>query len=219
MKISIKTEFIPVLLVLLSLILGVYFYAHFPEKVAVHWNFAGQADNYAGRMQGAFAIPFMMTFMYGLFLLFPAVDPKRDRYKEFEKYFRIFRSVIIAVIFTVYIASGLSNMGYAVNIGPVVAGAIGLLMIVLGNFMGKIKNNWFMGIRTPWTLASENVWNKTHRLGGWLFIVFGLVIILAPYLPYKLATILFIISIALMVLGTTVYSYCLYLKEQNGKKL
>ncbi len=219
MKISKRTEFLPVLLVILSVSFGMYFYAHFPDRVAVHWNFAGRVDGYAGRLQGAFAIPLMMTVMYGLFLLFPAIDPKRDRYAEFEKYFRVFRSAIIMVIFAIYLAMGFSNLGYGVKIGPVVAGIIGILMIVLGNYMGKIKNNWFMGIRTPWTLSSENVWNKTHRMGGWMFVLFGLIIILAPYMPSGLAMVLFVSGTILAVLGTTLYSYMLYLKEKNKKKV
>ncbi len=218
MKISKSTEFLPVLLVILSLSLAMYFYSHFPDRVAVHWNFAGQVDGYSGRLQGAFAIPLMLTAMYGLFLLFPAIDPKRDRYAEFEKYFRVFRLAIMGVIFVIYLAMGFSNLGYAVKIGPLVAGVIGILMIILGNYMGKIKNNWFMGIRTPWTLSSENVWNKTHRLGGWMFVIFGLIIIFSPYMPSGLALILFVSSTVLAVLGTTLYSYWLYLKEKNKKK-
>lgn len=217
MKISIKTELLPILLVIAGLGLGMYYYAHFPDRVAVHWNFAGVADRYGGRFEGAYGIPLMLVFMYGLFLVFPAIDPKRNRYQEFEKYFRVFRSAIMGVLFIVFLAMGISNLGYAVEIGPVVATAIGILMIVLGNFMGKIKNNWFMGIRTPWTLSSENVWNKTHRFGGWAFVFMGLAIMAAPHLPESLAVVLFGLGVGLAVFGTMIYSYWLYLKEKNNK--
>jgi uncharacterized membrane protein len=157
----------------------------------------------------------MLALMYGLFWLFPAIDPKKDRYAEFEKYFRIFRLAIMGVIFAVFLVMGASNLGWIVNIGPVVSGIVGLLMMVLGNYMGKIKNNWFMGIRNPWTLMSENVWNKTHRFGGWMFILFGLIIIVAPHLSPTLAAILFTSGVVLIIFGTTLYSYWLYLKEKK----
>lgn len=202
-------------MVVAAIISGIYFYIHFPERVITHWNFAGQPDGYSGRAGGAFSIPAMLAFMYGLFLFFPMIDPKKDRYAEFEKYFRIFRSVIIGFLLVIFLVMGASNLGFIVNIGPVVAGIVGLLMMILGNYMGKIKNNWFMGIRNPWTLLSENVWNKTHRFGGRMFILFGLVIIIAPYLPPTLAFILFASGVGMVVFGTMVYSYWLYSKEKK----
>lgn len=214
LKISKKTEFLPITLVVASIILGVYFYLHFPETVIMHWNFQGRPDGFGGRFTGAFAMPLMLALMYVLFLVFPSLDPKKDRYPEFEKTFRILRSAIMGVLFIAFIAMGLSNLGTTVEIGPIVATAVGVFMMVAGNFMGKLKRNSYMGIRTPWTLVSENVWNKTHRFGGWMFILFGAIIIVAPYLSYTLALILFLSGVGLVVVGTLVYSYLLYSKEK-----
>jgi len=214
-KTSFKTELWPILLVVASIISGIFFYSRFPEVVTTHWNFQGQPDGFSSRFVGAFGIPLMLVLMYGLFWLFPVVDPKKDRYAEFQKYFHIFRLSIMGVLFAVSIAAGISNMGGTVQIGTFVAAIIGTLMIVLGNYMGKIKNNWFMGIRTPWTLMSENVWNKTHRFGGWAFVIFGLIIIIAPHLPANVSLVLFVAGVLLVTLGTSVYSYWLYTKERK----
>ena len=92
---------------------------------------------------------------------------------------------------------------------------IGLLFMYMGNLMGKIKNNWFVGIKTPWTLSSENVWNKTHRFGGYAFVIFGLMLILIPYLGKTLGLVAFISGLALLVFGTTAYSYLIYRREQK----
>lgn len=216
-KITKKTEFLPIAIVVASIILGIYFYFHFPETVVMHWNFQGHPDGYGGRFVGAFAMPLMLSLMYILFLVFPSLDPKKDRYPEFEKTFRILRFALMGVLFIAFIVMGISNLGGSLEIGPVVAGVVGLFMMISGNYMGKIKRNSYLGIKTPWTLASENVWNKTHRFGGWMFVIFGLIIIVAPYLSFSLALALFLSGISLVVVGTTVYSYWLYLKEKNNK--
>ncbi|MEK7167698.1 MAG: SdpI family protein, partial [Patescibacteria group bacterium] len=90
--------------------------------------------------------------------------------------------------------------------------------IVLGNYLGKIKPNWFMGIRTPWTLSSEVVWNKTHRMGGRLFIILGLTLMIVPWLPALWGMILLFSGIILLVLGTFIYSYIAYRQEKSLDK-
>ena len=195
--------------------MGGYFYINFPSRVASHWNFAGQVDGYAGRVEGAFALPMLLLAMYLLFLVLPVVDPKRERYVEFDNYYKLFRAAIMAVLLVVYTAMGLFNLGYPIKIGTVVSGSIGILFVVLGSFMGKIKSNWFMGIRTPWTLSSEKVWNKTHQMGGWLFVIYGLMIIATPYLPQNWGMYLFVAGAVILVMGTMVYSYWLYSQEKR----
>ncbi len=214
-RISWGTEILPVLIVAGAVVLGIYFYAHFPDKVAGHWNFAGVVDRYTGRAEGAFGMPILLVIMYLLFLVLPVIDPKKERYEEFERYYRVFETAILSALLVIYLAMGLFNLGYPVNIGNVVSGCVGLLFIILGNFMGKIKNNWFVGIKTPWTLSSENVWNKTHRMGGRLFIIYGLVIMATPYLSFHAAGAIFIAGAGLTVLGTMGYSYWLFKQEQK----
>jgi uncharacterized membrane protein len=217
-KLSIKSEALPILAIIASAILGFYFYAHFPAQVVSHWNFQGMPDRYSGKFTGAFAIPMMLAGMYLLFLILPILDPKRDRYQSFEKVYHFFKAAIILLLLGVYIASGLYNLGYNVKINLVVPLLIGILMILIGNYLGKIKNNWFVGIRTPWTLSSENVWNKTHRMGGYMFILFGLIIIVSPFLPAKWGIAAFIAGVILVVFDTIVYSYLIYKKEQKQKQ-
>ena len=111
------------------------------------------------------------------------------------------------------------NLGYPINIGATVSAAIGLLMIVMGNYMGKLKSNFFIGIRTSWTLSSENVWNKTHRLGAKLFVIWGILLIAAPWLPAQIAMGILFGGIIVIVLGTSVYSYILFNQEKKNKQI
>lgn len=210
-----KSESVPLVTIIISALLSFYFYAHWPAQVASHWNFRGEVDGYGSSVFMAFFFPALLIGMYLLFLLLPYIDPKRERYAEFAKTYHIFKMAIILVLFAVYLVTGIYNLGYEFNVGIAVAVLIGLLMIIIGNYLGKIKYNYFMGIRTPWTLASETVWNKTHRVGRWIFILFGVLIIVAPFLPEVIGLILFIAGAALAVVGTFLYSYLVFRQEKK----
>jgi len=212
-NISWKTEIVPLLVIAASFVFGFYFYQNFPEKVITHWDFAGNPNGYSGKFFGAFGLPIMFLGFYGLFLALPLIDPKKQRYREFQKVYHIFKSVLLLVLFAIFLLASFANLGYPIAINQVTPILVGVLMIVMGNFMGKIKNNWFMGIRTPWTLSSENVWNKTHRLGGWLFVIYGILIMLTPFFNYAAGLSILLGGALLIVVVTLVYSYILYKKE------
>lgn len=216
LKVSLKTEWFSILMIVVSLGLAVYFYQNFPEQIASHWNFRGEVDGYSSKIFGVLFGPGLLTIMYVMFLFLPLLDPKRERYENFAGIYRIFKNLILGVFFVVYILTGLYNLGYPIAIGLVIPIIIGLMMMIMGNYLGKIQNNWFVGIRTPWTLSSENVWNKTHRFGGKCFILFGLIIIVSPFLPELAAMIAFFGGVALLVFGTLIYSYIIY--RQEGKQ-
>lgn len=214
-KISWKTEILPILMLAAGVGLAGYFYNHFPEMVASHWNFRGEIDSYANKTQGAWAIPVILIALYGMFWGLPLIDPKRERYADFARAYLIMRDMILGLLLFVYTIAGLSNLGFPVKVGNITAFAVGLLMIVLGNYMGKLKKNWFVGIKTPWTLSSDNVWNRTHRAGGWFFVVFGIIIILVPYLPETIGMIMFTGGAIMVTAGSMGYSYWVYRQEQK----
>jgi uncharacterized membrane protein len=217
-KFSPKTEIVPIFFVVASFLLGIFFYTRFPAQVISHWSFAGVADGYSDKLSGAFALPLIIAAMYLLFLVLPFFDPKKERYGEFQHTYHIFRLVLMAVMFGVYMVMGLVNLGYPVNVQLVVPVMIGLLMMIIGNFMGKLKPNWFMGIRTPWTLSSDTVWQKTHRVGGYLFVLFGLIVMMCPFLGPIAGGVLFGGGVTLLVLGTFVYSFIAYRQEKPKKE-
>lgn len=216
-KINFKTEIFSVCVLLLTVIASFYFYNNFPESVPVHWNFAGVADRWSGSMMAAFIIPGVMIFMYVMFLFLPLLDPKKDRYVEFAKTYLMFRNLILAFMAFIYLISSLNGLGYNFPIEIYVPGAVGVLFVVMGKYLPSVKSNWFVGIRTPWTLSSEEVWNKTHKFGGKIFIGAGLLMMIEGILPseFRLGTFIFII--ALMLLGTIGSSYYFYIKEKNSK--
>ncbi len=145
----------------------------------------------------------------------PLIDPRRERYQNFSRVYLIIRDLILAVLLVIFAISGLVNLGYHIQMAIFAPVLIGLLFIVLGNYMGKIKPNWFVGIRTPWTLSSESVWNKTHRLGGWTFVLAGLVLIISPLFPTLSTRIIVVVAVVVAALISTIYSYFLYSREQK----
>jgi len=216
-KPTLKTEVVPITLILLGLLASFYFYAHFPEQVPTHWNYRGEIDGWASKGFGAFFFPFLNLGIYLLFLFLPYLDPKKNRYQDFRKAYHVFKTMLITFMTFMYFYTGLAGLGYNVSISTVTPVAIGILFVIIGNYLGKIKSNWFMGIRTPWTLSNEEVWNKTNRLGGKMFIIMGLITIFGVFFPSEIFWIIFIISISLAGLVPIIYSYILYRKiEKNG---
>lgn len=217
LKISFKSEIVSILLVLAGVITSAVSFGRLPARVVSHWNVYGVPDGWMSRELHAILFPGILLGLYLLLLFMPSLDPKKDRYKEFADVYNIFRTLILLVLYLVFLIATLANLGYDISVGKTVPLIIGLLMIVIGNYMGKIKKNWFVGIRTPWTLSSENVWNKTHRLGGWMFVLFGLILITSPFLSPAFIAPLFILGLICAVLIPIIYSYILFKKEKFSK--
>lgn len=214
-KPTVKTEFFPVLLIILTLVSAVYFYNNLPERIATHWNFAGEVDAYGSSKVQTIVLPLALVGMYLLLLLLPYLDPKKERYEQFSKVYHIFKDMILALFVVVYFVIGLNGLGYNLPVGVIIPFLIGLLFIVIGNYMSKIKMNWFMGIRTPWTLSSEEVWNKTHRFGGKIFILSGFLMMAETVLPLSWKLPIFIAMLVILLGGTIGYSYVVYLQEKK----
>lgn len=217
LKLSVRSELIPFVLIVGAWILSIYFYMHFPDKVPTHWNVQGEVDGWSSKSFGAFMLPAIMTGTYLLFLVFPILDPKKERYQEFFKPFWVFRVALIAIFFALYVLTGLAGLGFSIPIGIMVPALIGGMFIVIGNYFGKVKSNWLFGIRTPWTLSSETVWNKTHRLGGKMFIIGGVLLLFMGLLPSSWVMPVFILVIILAALVPMVYSYLEYRKEEKHR--
>ncbi|MDD5071308.1 MAG: SdpI family protein [Patescibacteria group bacterium] len=215
-KPTIKTEILPLLILLATAISSFYFYAHFPERVPTHWNFAGEVDSWGPR-SSAFIIPAVMAGMYLLFMFLPFIDPKKERYGQFRKVYHIFKGIIIVFMAILYFATSLNGLGHNLPIGVIVPVGVGLLFIVIGIYMKEIKSNWFVGIRTPWTLSSEEVWDKTHRFGGKAFMLAGLLITLDSFLPISWRLPVFIAAMVILLFGTIGYSYFAYSKEKKSR--
>ncbi len=166
------------LLSLLPFLLVALFWGRMPELVPIHWNAAGQADSYASK-SFLWWLCVIAPVMALLLQFLPRLDPKKENYKKFQNLYdlvAITLPCIMLFVMGVTIAEAINPGG--LKVGRLIMGFLSLLFMFLGNLMGKIKTNWFMGIRTPWALSDPDVWNKTQRMGGRVFFLAGLAALL-----------------------------------------
>lgn len=199
-------------LILLSFIISIYFYPLVPESMATHWNSEGEADGYMSKFWGLFFMPLLMTGLALFYLAIPRIDPMKINILKFKKYPEKFVIFLIFFLLAVHLQTLLWNTGIRINLSAVLPAGVGVLFYYIGILMQNSERNWFLGIRTPWTLSSDNVWKKTNQLGGKLFKAAGIVAVLGAFFPkFEL---IFILGPALLIAGfMVVYSYFEYRKE------
>lgn len=207
------TIFITIFLIAFSLVFSISVYNRLPEQMASHWNEAGQVDGTMSRFWGAFMMPLVVIVMLAFFLVIPGIDPLKANIAKFRGQFNTFISLIVAFMTYIHILTMVWNLGYdRFNMGTAMMPALGLVFIFAGIMMRKAKRNFFIGIRTPWTLSSDHVWDETHRIGAVLFIVSGIIAMLGVFFGSNA-----IWLVLVPILGSTtfllVYSYVLYQKE------
>lgn len=191
---------------------SILLYSKLPEQMPMHWNAAGEIDRYGSRLEGAFLMPLLNAGILLLLIWLPALDPRRKSYEKFESFYKIIQWVMVIFFTGVHVLILFSAMGYQISIGLFVKLGIGILFMILGNYMGKVRSNWFVGIKNPWTLENEEVWVRTHRMAGPLMFWAGVVIFLMAFVDnYISLWVVIIVSMAL-ALVPNIYSYILYRK-------
>ena len=206
----IRAAIITALLITFILTLAVYPSA--PDRIVSHWNAAGQADGYMPKFWGLGLIPFIMIALVGLFAVLPRIDPYKKNYEKFGNWYEGFILLFILFMLAVQIQIILWSTGYQISPNLTMPFLIGTLFIYLGFLLGHAEQNWFVGIRTPWTLSSETVWKKTHELGGKLFKIAG-VISFIGVLAGEYAMWFILVPILAVAVYTVMYSYFEYQKE------
>ncbi len=203
-----------VLLIIGMFIIGIITYNYLPDKIIIHWNIQGEPDNYMSKLPGTFFPPLLAIGVYILMLYTPLIDPRSQNYAMFKKGYRYIRRGVIFFLGVLYIVSLLYNLGYKIDIGKVVSLGLGILFIIIGNYLPQVRHNYFVGIKAPWTLADEEVWRKTHRLGGKLFVAGGIAILISLFLSASIRFGVVIgVAIGVTVIGY-IYSYIIY-KRKN----
>jgi len=207
-----KVEAILIGLVLVSFMVSLYFYPLMPEKIAIHWNIQGEVDGYAPKFHGLFIIPFIFTGITFLFITIPRIDPLRKNVEKFRKYYDGFIVLLSAFMVFIHLYVISWNIGIRISPNIVLPPGLGILFSYCGILCENAKRNWFIGIRTPWTLSSERVWEKTHKVGGRLFKACGIISIVGLLFPSH-ATCFILIPVMFTVAFLIVFSYLEYQKE------
>jgi len=209
-------EAIPFVLVIITFIIAWYVYPLLPSKIPVHWDAKGVPNGYSGS-SGIFMIPIIFAVAIILLFVLPFMEVYRENMLKIYNYYYAFK-IFFSVFFTVlFISTILPNFGYNINVSLVVIAMIGIMFIWLGLTLPKLKRNFMFGIRTGWTLSSDEVWEKTHKLGGILFTALGIITIILVLL-LKLEILFF--AFMIMVIGVSVFLifYSYYIYRKVGKK-
>lgn len=197
------------------LVVAFFVYPHLPDQVPSHWNIHGQVDAYSSRFFGAFFEPLLAPALYLLLILLPLADPRKENYVRFAGAYAFLRWALLIFMYGLYVVTLLASLGYTVNPGLFVKAGVAVLFIIIGNFMGQFRHNYFVGIKTPWTLADEEVWRRTHRLGGRIWVLCGLgCLALSPF--SGVWDYLYFALIVLMVLYPMVYSYVIFERQKRS---
>jgi uncharacterized membrane protein len=199
----------------LSVAIGLAVYPRMPEQVVTHWNSQGQPNGYMPRFWGVFFMPIIMIAIAALMYFLPFIDPLRSNVSAFRSTYNLIIAFMAAFLFYIGLLSLVWNLGFTFPLERMMVPAFALLSYAMGALLGKAKRNWFIGIRTPWTLSSDAVWNKTHQRAGLLFKLAAPVTLLG-LISSEMAAIFMVGPLVLVSIYVVAYSYVVYKQEQNS---
>ncbi len=209
-----KSEILILLLILFSFISSIHFYPLMPDKIASHWNVKGEIDGYMSKFWGLFLIPLILSGIGLLFILIPRMDPLKANIEKFRKHYNVFIFLFLIFMLSIQFHLILWNLGIKISPNVIFPIELGVLFFYTGILCKNSKQNFFIGIRTPWTLSSEMVWEKTHKIGGKLFKITGIINITGIFFRKYILYFIFI-PLILTLLYTIIYSYFEYQKEMK----
>lgn len=193
--------------ILILIIFNILFYDKMPAELPTHWNFQGQADDYSSKFD-AMVLTHGFLVVMNIFACFMLDnDPRNKKQKNFLM--TLSKLAMPAIMIVVYTITVMVGLGRDVNVSIIIPLFVGLLFIVIGNYLPKTKRNYTMGIKLPWTLNSDENWRRTHRLGGICFVIIGISLIVSVFLKSE---IVFLVPLILGGIIPAFYSYYLYTK-------
>jgi uncharacterized membrane protein len=211
------TSIIALTMISLALLAGAALWNQLPDPMASHWNASGEVDGYMSKFWGVFLLPLITLGMFVLFMIVPNIDPLKANIAQFRETFNLFIVLIIAFMLYIYGLTLAWSLGYQdFNMSTAMLPFMGVLFIAIGFMLRKAKRNFFIGIRTPWTLSSDFVWDKTHQLGSILFMASGAFTIIGGFFGGMTAFWLMFVPLIGSSIFLVIYSYILYRDETKA---
>ena len=212
-----STTIIVLLMIFGATLAGLLLWNRLPDQMASHWNINDQVDGYMPKLWGVLMVPLISLGMLLLFLIIPSIDPLKANIAQFREAFNLFIVLIVAFMLYIYGLTLAWSLGYTgFKMSASMLPAIGLLFIFIGFMLRQAKRNFFIGIRTPWKLSSDQVWNKTHQLGSILFMASGALVIIGSFFRGTTAFWMLMIPTLGSTLFLVIYSYILYRRETSA---
>ena len=206
-KKNLKVLVITSLVILLPMVAGLILWNQLPEQMPSHWNAQGESDGWSSKPFSVFGLPLLMLAFQWICALGTGADPKKANHPEKMVQLVLWIIPVISTVLHVFVYA--AALGEEVRMEVVMPVFIGLVLMIVGNYMPKCKQNYTIGIKIPWTLNNEENWNKTHRFAGWLWTICGLVIMLTGIFG---GVWIFLVVVILMGFAPMTYSYILHRK-------
>ncbi len=203
----IKREWVFWILILAPTFFALYYWPQLPDKIPTHWNASGEMDDYGGKW-AAFLSPMISVGVYLLMIFIPKIDPRKKNYDLFRGAYWVIRIALAFLLSLLGFITILAALQTKMNVGLIIMISILAIFMVMGNQFGKIRPNYFVGIRTPWTISNEEVWMKTHRLAGRLWVVASAITIpILFFIPSAMIAYVFLPYIFVIAAVPIIYSY------------
>lgn len=206
-----RIEIFEFALVLATFVAAVLVYPRMPVLIASHWGINNQVNGYTGKFWGVFLLPLIMFGCYLLLIIIPRVDPKAHNIKKFEKHFDLFVTTFLLFFAYIFGLTIFWNLGLRFNLVQFMVPGFAFLFYAISTVVRHAEPNWTIGIRTPWTLSSDSVWHKTHKLGGKLFQVVAVISLLGIFMP-SYAIWFVTLPVMAVAINLVLYSYLEYRK-------
>jgi uncharacterized membrane protein len=210
-KETLKKEWYILLLLLLPFIASAYLWNDLPQEVPTHFNFKGEADAWGPKWINALLIPAIGVLTYFGLIFLPLIDPKK-RIESTQKPIAAIRIILALFMVFIYLFIMAASLGSSINFAVYIQVGVGMLIMVLGNYMNSVKQNYFIGVKTPWTLENGEVWKKTHRLTSKLWTIAGLSMICIPFVfKQELIQMSIYVAVVLVIAFVPIlYSYLIF---------
>lgn len=211
MKFSVPVFVLQLCIVSAMLITGWLLFDKLPDQIPSHWNIEGQVDSYTDKGTAIYLFPGITLAIALLFPLLSRIDPRKEKYVLFRRPWLILQTAFVLFFAYMYFVTIYLTFHPEQSIERFIFIGIGVLFVVIGNYLGKVRQNYFIGIRTPWTLDNEEVWNKTQRIGGWAFLLIGLAVLIDAFFLWNLFAVM-MIGTGVAILIPIFYSYFIHKK-------
>lgn len=213
MKATWKADTVALGMIAAMFVLAAVAWTGVPDRIPVHWNWSGQPDRFGGRFEGLLGLPLAAIAVFVLLIFLPRIDPRRKHYDDFQHPYAIMRTVVVGVLLGLQIFTLLWVRDAAGPRAGLLAAEVGIALVIVGNYLPKLKSNWFVGVRTPWTLSSEVSWHLTHRLAGRLFVIAGALDVVIALVQPAIAPLVTLATLVIAAVISVVYSYVVWRRD------
>lgn len=210
-------KWIPLALIVVAVVISIVAYPKLPDQVPTHWDLSGDVNGWSSRLWGAWMVPLIMAVVWLIMRAIPHIDPRGANYAKFEGMYDWLVILVLAFMLMMHAVVIMSATGAPISMHTIVMPAVGIFIAAIGLMLPRVHPNWFVGIRTPWTLTSDLSWERTHKIGGALFVALGLLMIATTILAPTTAIWVLVIAAAGVVIFLFAYSYRVW-KDDLSKR-